>query len=419
MLRRRMVQAYRQVPFWRERFDRSGLKPGDIRGVADLLALPLTSRREVKDQPLERLLDVRSSRQKLVPITTTGSTGEPQTIWRSVWDEFLFFLLRARVMLSYGLRPTDLMARIAPRGREGMPKVWRGLQRLGLFRAHPIHILAPPHRIARLVRELKPDILTGDSGVLTRVSREFEDSPLGPGSLRFLVAGSEVLTGNMRRQIQEGFGRPVYDTYAAEEFSVIAWECRETGLYHVAEDSLVLEVLRDGHPAGPGEAGEAVVTGLLFSTMPLIRYRLSDEVRRGPEQCPCGAPFSTLEAISGRMTDYLRLPGGRDLYAASLAYVFQKRVAWIRQYEVLQEREDRVMVKAVSRGRPSDREVDSLKKDMKQVLGQGVSFRLEFVDELHPGPGGKYRIFRSRVRSCYDEPAGESRRRGARRRLSQ
>jgi phenylacetate-CoA ligase len=403
LLRRRMTQAFGRVPFWRERFAAAGLGPGDIRDATDLRSLPLTSRREIQDQAPDRLLDTALPRRSLLSATTTGSTGEPLRLYRSRGDLFLFFLIRARIMRSYGLRPTDLMARIDPRGRQGMPRAWRLVQGLGLYRAHAIHILEEPPRIARLVRELRPQVLTGDSGVLTRVSREFEGLPLNRPRLRFLVAGSEVLTRNMRLQIEEVFGRPVYDTYAAEEFSVIAWECPETGLYHVADDSLVLEVLRDGRPVGPGEEGEAVVTGLLFGAMPLIRYRLGDEVRRGPEPCPCGAPFSTLEGIRGRMTDYLSLPGGRDLYAASVAYVFQRCVDWIRQYQVVQEREDLVRIRAVARGRPRRAEVDGLSRDLDELLGPDVTVRLEFVDEIRPGRGGKHRIFRSRVGSPYDE----------------
>ncbi|OGD25348.1 MAG: hypothetical protein A2Y56_10120 [Candidatus Aminicenantes bacterium RBG_13_63_10] len=305
-------------------------------------------------------------------------------------------------MRALGFLPSDLMARVAPRGAEEMPLSWRILQRAGLYRTLPVHILEPPERIARLVHDLRPDVLTGDSGVIARVSREFDGNGSNGHSLKFLVTGSEMLTPNMRGQIRRAFGRPVYDTYAAEEFSVLAWECRETGLYHLADDSVVLEVLKDGRPAGPGETGETIVTGLLFRAMPFIRYRLGDQVRRGPDPCPCGAPFSTLESITGRMTDYLAFPGGREVYASATAYVFHKRAEWIRQYDVDQVREDFVILRAVPRMKPSQTELDSLKRDITLELGPGVSFRLELVDELDRGPGGKYRIFRSRVRSYYD-----------------
>ncbi|MCJ7611585.1 MAG: hypothetical protein MUP19_04915 [Candidatus Aminicenantes bacterium] len=403
MLRRSVRWAYQRVPFYRRLFDRANLELRDIRTAEDLWKLPLTSKRDIKERPLEEVLASGFDRRRLIKTTTTGSTGEPMTLWRAPSDELLYFALRWRVMRALGLRPSDLMARISVRGFEGMPMSWRLLQGAGIYRTRPIHILESPEEIGRVVRERRPDVLTGDSGVVARVSREFEGTGSNDHSLRFLVTGSEVLTPNMREDIRKAFGRPVYDTYAAEEFSVLAWECRETGLYHVADDSVILEVLRDGRPVGPGETGETVVTGLLFRAMPLIRYRLGDQVRRGPEPCPCGAPFSTLETITGRMTDYLILPGGREIYAASMAYVFHKRVDWIRQYEMEQEKEDWVVLKAVPKGQPSKPEVDSLENDIADLLGPGVGFRLEFVPELERGPGGKYRILRSKIRSYYDQ----------------
>jgi len=403
MMRRAIRWAYLRVPYYRRLFDGAGVGPGDIRAPEDLRKLPTTSKQAVKDQSLESVLVSGLDRRCLEKTTTTGSTGEPMTLWRTRSDALLYFALRWRVMRSLGIRPSDLMARVAPRGTEEMPLSWRLLQRAGVYRTRPIHILEPPQAIARVVRDARPDILTGDSGVIARISREFVPADSNGHPLRFLVTGSEVLTPNMREDIRRAFERPVYDTYAAEEFSVLAWECRTTGLYHVADDSVILEVLKDGRPAGPGETGETIVTGLLFRAMPFIRYRLGDQVRRGPDPCPCGAPFSTLESITGRMTDYLIFPGGREVYASSMAYVFHKRADWIRQYEVDQEKEDFVVLRAVSRAKPSRTEVDSLKKEIALKLGPGVAFRLEFVDELDRGPGGKYRVFRSRVRSYYTD----------------
>lgn len=404
MLRRLAAHAYNRVPYYRALFEDAGIRPADIRTAADLQALPLTSKLDLKEWPLDQVLARGCDPRRLARHTTTGSTGEPFTILRSPSDEFIFYAVRLRVMRDYGFKPGDRMARIAAQGRETMPASWRLLQALGLYRADPIHILDPPQRIIQKVLVNRADILTGDSGVLTRISREFESAGPREHSLRFLVAGSELLTPNMRREIREAFGRPVYDTYASEEFSVIAWECRKTGLYHVSDDSVVLEVLQNGRPVSPGETGEAVVTGLHFRAMPFIRFRLSDEVRRGPATCPCGQPFSTLSAIQGRMTDYLRLPGGREIYAASAAYIFQKQVDWIRQYEMVQEKEDEVVLRAVPKGIPPAERLALLKKDIGDLLGEGVRFSLELVDELIPGPGGKYRVLRSRVNSFYDEP---------------
>ncbi len=85
----------------------------------------------------------------------------------------------------------------------------------------------------------------------------------------------------------------------------MAWECRHSGDLHTCDDGVLVEVLRDGRPAEPGERGEVVVTNLHAYAMPFIRYRIGDLATRGAP-CGCGAPFSTIGEITG--TDDRLLP---------------------------------------------------------------------------------------------------------------
>ena len=48
--------AYGQVPFYRNWFDAAGVLPGDIRRAEDLVALPLLSKSDLKNAPLESRL---------------------------------------------------------------------------------------------------------------------------------------------------------------------------------------------------------------------------------------------------------------------------------------------------------------------------------------------------------------------------
>src|SRR5579871_3018531 len=42
--------AYRRCPFYRERFERAGLIPSDLRGPDDLRALPVLEKRDIQEQ---------------------------------------------------------------------------------------------------------------------------------------------------------------------------------------------------------------------------------------------------------------------------------------------------------------------------------------------------------------------------------
>ena len=406
-LRRIVRHAYENVPYYRDLFDRTGISAADIRTAGDLALVPITEKRDLKAEPPERITARGLDPDKLRVRKTTGSTGELFTVLKSRSDEFVFHVFRLHVMRDYGLRPSDRMALISTRTSLDFPPSWREIQRIGVYRQDRIPVAETPERIARALLGRKPDVVMGDSAVLDRVATEIAGIR-GQYRPRFVVTGSEMLTPFMKCRIGEGFGAAVRDTYCSEEVSIIAWECSETGLYHVREDNVIVEVMKDGVPVKEGERGEVIVTALHFRARPFLRYRQGDEVTRGPDPCPCGKPFPTLKEISGRAIDYLRLPGGRELFASALAMIVYKHAPWIERYEIVQEREGLVVLRAVPAVPPRPEQLGTLKELSLDRLGAGVEFRIELVRDIRPGPGGKFRIFRTKLGSPYDQDSRET-----------
>ncbi|MDP6106970.1 MAG: hypothetical protein QGI33_00850 [Candidatus Brocadiia bacterium] len=141
-----------------------------------------------------------------------------------------------------------------------------------------------------VLRRYRPDVLGGYPGTLARLAEAITERDRRDISPRILAAGGGVLTGGMHGQIRTGFQAPVYDLYGSYELPLIAWECKETGELHTCDDGVIVEVLRNGRPAGPGEQGELVGTNLHSFAMPFIRYRQGDVVTRGAGRCTCGLP---------------------------------------------------------------------------------------------------------------------------------
>src|SRR3972149_8842888 len=220
---------------------------------------------------------------------------------------------------------------------------------------------------------------------------------------RFIRVSGWVLTPIMRRRISQTFEAPVFEAYTNREFGLIAWECKETGELHTSDDSIIVEVLKDGRPAATGERGEVVGTNLHSFAMPFIRYKLGDIVTKGFETCRCGQTFSTIRAIQGRMLDYFLLPGGRVIHPSEITIRHILGAApWIRQYQLIQEQEDRIILRAVPSTAPTPQELARLEESVINFLGQDVEFRVVLVPGIQIEPSGKFRISRSLVRSDYD-----------------
>jgi len=406
-LRRLVTHAYENVHYYRKLFDRNRIKPQDIRSVEDLSIIPITSRKDIQSLSVEEVVSRGVNPNHLIDHKTSGSSGEPITI-RLTWLEHTIFILfrQHAAMLGPGLRIRDRQASIVlirpPHPRDNQVPI-RVLRSLGLLRKVQIDCLLPPVDIVRRLRDFRPDVLTGFPGVISRISQIISDNDRMVIRPRLIVVGGETLTPLMRTQITEAFSAPVFDFYASYEFSLIAWECKETGELHTSDDTVIVEVLKDGRPAAPGERGEVVGTNLYSFAMPFIRYRLGDIVTKGFETCRCGQTFSTIRAIQGRMLDYFPLPGGRVIhpYEITIPHILGA-APWIRQYQLIQEQEDRIILRAVPSTTPTPQELARLEESVINFLGQDVEFRVVLVPEIQIEPSGKFRISRSLVRSDYD-----------------
>jgi phenylacetate-CoA ligase len=255
----------------------------------------------------------------------------------------------------------------------------------------------PVRRILQILRDYRPDVMGGYSGAVCHVAEaagELDRRLIRP---RHVGVGAEVLTEAMRYRIQEAFGAPVHQGYGSHEFSLIAWECRETGEMHTCDDGVVVEVLVDGRPALPGERGEMIGTNLQSYAMPFIRYRLGDIITQGSPACACGLPFGTIRAVQGRVLDYLTLPDGRELHPYEITTLVVDDADWVARYQIIQERIDLLRLRIAPLRRPSLAEMDRLEAALRERLGLGVSSEIDLVDSIGPGPDGKFRVVRSEV----------------------
>src|SRR5204863_5458654 len=124
-------------------------------------------------------------------------------------------------------------------------------------------------------------------------------------SLRCVFLTGEVTHDWQRSLIERELGVATAQSYGVQESGAIAFAC-EQGAWHTCAESIIVEFVRDGRPARPGELAELVVTSLVNRTMPLIRYRTGDLVRAAdPMPCRCHRGLPVMPPILGRFGDFL------------------------------------------------------------------------------------------------------------------
>ncbi len=403
-LRRLVRHAYESVPFYRRLFDRHRLHPRHIRGTVDLELIPTTDKAAMRREGTAALLAKGLDPASLLTVRTSGSSGEPFTIHRTWLEDKLQYLLRLRTFGALGVRARDRIVAVGLAGRpDGADDklIGRSLAALGFHSRDLVDGLQAPARVAVQLREARPDVLIGLPGMLDRLTGPELSEVVGGVRPRLVVIGGEVATPAMRLRIREAFGAPLHETYASHECPLIAWECRHSGDLHTCDDGVLVEVLQEDRAAEPGERGEVVLTNLHAYAMPFLRYRIGDLATRAGA-CRCGLPFGSVGEIQGRMIDYFPLPDGRLLHPYEIVtrLVWGPR-EWLRQYQLVQERPDRVVLYAVTDG-PSAERLEEIGRTVRPLLGPAVEFEVRVVDRIQEESSGKLRPSRSLVHSEYD-----------------
>ena len=406
-LRAVITHAYENVPFYRELFERHGVRPGQIRGVADLGRVPVITKRDLRAAPAGSTLARSYDPARLLTASTSGSSGEPFEMRRTWLEQRLSHLFQLRALRQLGKLIGDRHALLV-RKREPRPGdskvLGRALRWLGLEHRLTLDVREPTEAHLDQLMAFQPDIVGGFANALLHLGERLDAEHRSRIRPRFLISGAEVLTPSMRARLRKLWSAPVFEIYASHEFNLIAWECRQGGGLHTCDDSVIVEILQGDRPAKPGERGEPVITALHLYAMPFIRYRLGDLVTRGPETCGCGQPFAKIDGIQGRMLDYFRLANGRWLHPYELVVpMTADGLEWISRYQLVHEREDRIVLRLVPAPGATAGRIAEFERSAAKLVGPGVTVEVVIVPEIAPDAGGKFRVSRSLVRSNYDD----------------
>ena len=134
-LRSLVRHAYECVPYYRRLFNQAKLKPEDIRSLADLSRIPVSTRAGLQEVPMEEIVARSYDPRKLVANPSSGSTGEPLIVWRTWFEQRLLQAFRLRAHMALGLRLRDHRADVILTRRQcpvqpGPFCPWSGLLKL-------------------------------------------------------------------------------------------------------------------------------------------------------------------------------------------------------------------------------------------------------------------------------------------------
>ena len=378
--------AYDTVPLYRSR----GKPDRPFTELEQLQELPVLAKDELR-APRSIVTSALWGSRRLQEVHTGGTTGKPLTIYcdrPTLQRNYAFFArFREWAGVPRGARVATFAGRTIVSPGQTRPPYWRfnAAANTLLFSSYHIAPDTLPYYVDRL-RAFDPDLIDSYPSSLAPIARYVVNQGISDLRPRAIITSSETLDADMRHNIEVAFGCRVFDHYGAAEMAALVTQC-EIGTYHVNPEFGIVEVLRDGRAARPGEVGEIVATGFVNPVMPLIRYATGDLAEQGAGGCACGRAFPSLARIEGRTDDVLVTPEGR--WIGRLDPIF-KGVSSLHETQIVQDRADHVRVDVVPVAAFTTAERDALVRALRQRLGPSMQIDVVQVGRIPRTAAGKF-----------------------------
>lgn len=386
--------AYEHNSFYRGRFVGAGLHPDEVRKPEDLCRLPILTKDEIRRHAPE-MISNGYKREDLLCFRTGGSTGKPLQLFITEDCSELRNACARRHDRWTGWEPGEAIGALW--GNPELPHTLK--QRIVDRFIQPMIYLdtmdftdAAVYRFAADWQKVKAKLLFGHAHSIYLLALRVKQIGIDAIRPKGILSTSMMLLPHERAVIEAVFGLRVFDRYGCEEVSLIGAECEIHHGMHINIDHLYVEFLGDDDtPVAPGEPGRIVVTDLMNYAMPFLRYQVEDVGVPSARRCVCGRGLPMMEAVSGRVADFLVTRDGRRVAGVSLIENTLTTIPGFAQMQIIQESPDRITLNLVTSEHFSRHSEEALLHYFEKLF-RGIQINIVFVTDIPPEKSGKYRF---------------------------
>ena len=413
-LRQLVRHAYQHSRYYRKLFDSLGIKPQDIRTLADLQKLPLLDKDTIRENLYFGLLSDNHDKNKILKISTSGSTGQPFVCYADQHQLEMRWAATLRSMEWTGYQFGDKQMRL---WHQTLGMTWTQIVReyLDAMLSRRKFISAyqmTGNNIKKFVKALnrhKPALIDGYAESFNFLAHYLSDQDMTEiHSPKGIISSAQALPDQSRKIIEKVFKCAVFDKYGSREFSGIAYESNGHDGHMVVAENYIVEIIKDGRHALPGEVGEVVITDLNNYCMPFLRYRVGDLAVAIDDIkiSPCGRGLPRIGTIEGRVQAIIMGKNGNFVPGTFFAHLYKDYGHIIRQYKVIQEEDESVTLQIVKAVGFNDDEFNKLIDIHREFLGKDMNIRVDFVKEIPMVRTGKQQGSVSRLKIDFQKVKG-------------
>ena len=395
-LKRLLLNAYQNVPFYTERLN--NVMDGDV-DLDEFNRIPLLTKgdiRKYKKELTSKDIDTRKWRYN----SSGGSTGEPvRFIQDELFDKWTNATLRYYYENIVGIDEITIKKVLLWGSERDIFEGTIGLKAklvnwltstilLNSFRMTERNM----ERYVKIINSYKPDLIRGYTGSLYEFCKFVERKELPIYSPKAVVSAAGTLHNEMRKKIEGIFGTKVYDFYGTREVGPIAGECKY-GLIHIFMFNNYVEITNNHNkPVTENQEGNIIVTNLHNYSMPFIRYEIGDMAVLGPKKCRCGSQLPTFKKVTGRIIEHFIKKDGTVIPGEFFIHLIGVvcNSGFIRKFQVIQEDYEKIRLLVVPEGTVDEHSKREIEDKIRVVMGNECKIFWEFVEEMPRTESGKY-----------------------------
>jgi len=396
--------AFINIPFYKHHFSSVGYRPGDLKTIEDIQALPVLTKEKLRRAiDSKTILPINADPSRLSSVHTTGSTGRPLTLYL---DRYAILKRLQITLKGYHLMGCTPWSKSLLVWRKKKPdkiaKIKSFFGRCKYVSVMDVVNLAGSaltsqklHDIVAEVQRFNPDVIRGYVSALYVMARfaKMHNIKIRPKSI---VCCAEYLPHHIWDELKEIFKCSVVNLYGASETPLVALSVDDVSKrMFLFDDNYWVELIdEDGKTVGSGIIGNMLITVCYLKSMPLIRYKLGDIAEFDGH---CYGPFRTLKEIYGRTNDIFVLPGRRIFFSHNW-HIYFRDVPGLERFEVVQQDIDKITIRLL----PYDKKLlssglDKVQRLIAESLGPDILINWNIEERLQLDAGEKFRAVKSNL----------------------
>jgi phenylacetate-CoA ligase len=297
--------AYDKAPGVRRRLEHARVRPEQVRGVDDLVRLPVIKKSEMPDlqkadPPFGGFCTVPMAKIRKI-FVSPGPILEPMGPEISEWHA-------ETGLYAGGFRPGDVVLdtflyHLVPAAHE----LDEALNLIGCT-VVPTGVGNTDTQVT-VAKAVNATGFVGTPSFLMTVLKRAQEMGVGPLPFQVAQVGAEALPESLRRQFEEDHGIFTRQGFGTADLGMIAYECPEKSGMHLVEDAIV-QVCdpQSGEPLPHGTIGEIVAT-VNNHTYPMVRFATGDLTIIDDATCPCGRTSARMLGWRGRADEVTKVRG--------------------------------------------------------------------------------------------------------------